>query len=290
MNLPFPHLTKTLLSNFSTFGIGGPARYFAEARTCAQMQEMLSFAHHASLRVFILGKGSNSLFDDRGFDGLVILNRIDYLDQSQKGIFHAGSGYSFARFGGVTSRQGWSGLEFASGIPATVGGAIYMNAGANGQETADTLYEVAYVTEKGEFMRLRKSELCFGYRTSSFQKWHGAVVEGVFHLVASTTAKRVQREILGVRLKTQPYGEKSAGCAFRNPAGIAAGQLIDHFGLKEEKIGGACISSLHANFIVNKGGATAQDVLELMKKIKDLVYQKKGIILEEEIRFIPYDT
>lgn len=290
MHLPFLYQKQILLSNFSTFGIGGPARYFAQAYTCEQMQEMLSFAQRSSLRVFILGKGSNLLFDDRGFDGLVILNKINYLNQTSPGIFHVGSGYSFARLGRTTAHQGWTGLEFAYGIPATVGGAIYMNAGANNMETADVLCEVGYVSEKGELVRLKKDTLNFSYRTSSFQKWHGAIVEGVFCLTPSLVAKKVQKEILESRLKTQPYKEKSAGCAFRNPPGISAGKLIDNCGMKGQEVGKARISHLHANFIVNVGGAKAQDVLELMQKIKEGVYKKQGIILEEEIRFISYDN
>ncbi len=289
-SLPFPHQEQKLLKDFSTFGIGGPARFFAQAHTPEQMQEMLSYAHNTNLRTFILGKGSNSLFDDRGFNGLVILNRIDFLHpESKEGTFRVGSGYSFARLGGFTARKGWSGLEFASGIPATVGGAIYMNAGANGKETADFLTEVGYVTDQGELIRLRKEKLHFAYRTSSFQKWQGAIVDGVFQLRASKMAQKEQREILDYRLKTQPYGEKSAGCAFRNPTGFSAGQMIENLGLKGESIGGASISNRHANFIVNQGGAKAQDVLDLIQKVKDQVYRETGIVLEEEIRLVRYE-
>jgi UDP-N-acetylmuramate dehydrogenase len=288
MDLPFPHLREIKLSNYSTFGIGGPARYFAEARTCVQMQEMLGCVHNFSLPFFILGKGSNTLFDDRGFNGLVIVNRIDYLKQGAAGRFQVGSGYSFARLGGITSRKGWSGLEFASGIPATVGGAIYMNAGANKMETAQSLIEVSFVSESGEIVNYKKEALYFGYRTSSFQKMKGAIVEAIFQLSTSFEAKKSQKELLDYRLKTQPYGEKSAGCVFRNPQGNGAGQLIELCGLKGMTVGGAAVSPLHANFIVNRGGARAEDVLSLMKKIKEQVYQKKGVHLEEEIKYIPY--
>jgi len=288
-DLPFPHQKKKQLSEFSTFGIGGPARYFAEAKSVEQMREMLAYAHQTGLPVHVLGKGSNSLFDDRGFNGLVILNRIDFLEQKEH-VFTVGSGYSFARLGGVTARGGWSGLEFASGIPATVGGAIYMNAGANGKETADVLAEVGYVTEKGELIRFQKEELHFGYRCSSFHKWRGAIVDSVFHLAPSDKAKVQQKEILDYRLKTQPYGDKSAGCAFRNPAGDSAGRLIDASGLKGLHVGGATISKMHANFIVNTGHAKARDVLELIDEIKEKIYREKGVLLEEEIRYIPYDV
>ena len=288
-DLPFPHQKKKRLSEFSTLGIGGPARYFAEADTSNQMQEMLEGAYQTKIHVHILGKGSNSLFDDRGFNGLVILNRIDYLDQKEH-VFRVGSGYSFARLGGVTARGGWSGLEFASGIPATVGGAIYMNEGANGKQTGDTLVGVSYVNEKGELIRFKKEELHFGYRFSSFHKWKGAIVEAVFHLCACSGAKVQQKKILDYRLKTQPYGDKSAGCAFCNPAGDFAGRLIEASGLKGAHVGGAAISKLHANFIVNAGNAKASDVLDLIDQIKEKIYRDKGILLEEEIRYIPYDV
>ncbi len=288
MNLPFPYQKAIPLSEYSTFGIGGPARYFATVSDMESMQQMLAFTHRHAIPTFILGKGSNSLFDDRGFDGLVILNRIDYLNH-QEGKFCAGSGYSFPRLGSAAAKQGWRGLEFASGIPATVGGAIYMNAGANGHDTSQFLTEVSYLNEQGELLRFKKEELFFSYRESPFQKWKGAIVEGVFQLERSSEAKKTQKELLEYRLKTQPYGEKSAGCAFRNPEGIAAGKLIDLCGLKGCEIGGAAVSALHANFIVNRGGARAQDVLELMRVIKERVYREQNIRLEEEIRYIPYE-
>lgn len=287
-DLPFPHHKQKLLSECSTFGIGGPARYFAEAVDAKGMRDMLAYAYRSGLPVHILGKGSNTLFDDKGFNGLVILNRIDFLEQREN-LLTVGSGYSFARLGSLTSRGGWTGLEFASGIPATVGGAVYMNAGANGKETADVLKEVGYVTEKGESIRFQKEDLEFGYRHSTFQKWRGAIVDAVFYLAPSEIAKMQQREILDYRLKTQPYGNKSAGCAFRNPKGDSAGRLIDEIGLKGARIGGAAISSMHANFIVNAGNAKAAEVLALIETIKEKIYREKGIVLEEEIRYIPYD-
>ena len=252
------------------------------------MQHMLAYADSVSLPTLIIGKGSNCLFDDRGFNGLAILNRIDYLTQD-KGLFQAGAGYSFARLGSITVKRGWTGLEFASGIPATVGGAIYMNAGANGGETCAKLIEVGYVTPVGELVRLKRGDLTFSYRFSSFQEKRGVIVEGVFQLCPSEGAKQVQKELLGYRLKTQPYGEKSAGCAFRNPPALSAGKLIEECGLKQALIGGALVSGVHANFIVNVGGASSQDVLDLMKRVKECVYNEKGIILEEEIRYIPYE-
>ncbi|MCC5831864.1 MAG: UDP-N-acetylmuramate dehydrogenase [Chlamydiales bacterium] len=291
-DLPFSHQKQKPLSEFSTFKIGGPARYFAEAANVQEMREMLTYAYSASIPVHILGKGSNSLFDDRGFNGLVILNRIDFLEQKGE-VISVGSGYSFARLGNVTARGGWSGLEFASGIPGTVGGAVYMNAGANGKETADVLREVGYVTKRGELIRFKREELDFSYRCSSFQKWResiqGAIVDAIIYLTPSESAKPTQREILDYRLKTQPYGDKSAGCAFRNPEGESAGALIEAMGFKGMCHGGATVSERHANFIVNTGKAKAVDVLALIEEIKEKVYRERGILLEEEIRYIPYD-
>ena len=287
--LPFPHEKEIPLCDFSSFKIGGPARYFAEAKTKQEMQEMLSFCHTHSLPFFVLGKGSNTLFDDRGFNGLVILNRIDYLHASEN-IFRVGSGYSFARLGLQTAREGWTGLEFAAGIPATCGGAVYMNAGASGQETKDTIKEVLYITEFGKEVLYKNEDLEWGYRISSFQKLKGAIVESVFSLVRSETAKSEQRKKLDYRLKTQPYKDPSVGCIFRNPfPDKAAAFLIDNCGLKGMKMGGASVSTLHANFIVNRDGAKAKDVLDLVESVKEQVFEKTGITLEEEVLFIPYE-
>ncbi|MBI2743436.1 MAG: UDP-N-acetylmuramate dehydrogenase [Chlamydiales bacterium] len=279
-----------LLSELSTFGIGGPARFFSEARTIPEMQELLAYCSSHSLPFLIIGKGSNSLFDDRGYNGLVILNKIAFCEEKPEGLFYVGAGYSFSLLGVQTARNKWSGLEFASGIPASVGGAVYMNAGASGRETKESLVEVSYVTETGELQRLQKTDLEFGYRSSIFQKKRGAIVAASFQLTPSQDAREKQLGIVEYRTRTQPYGDPSAGCVFRNPSGGAAGALIEQCGLKGKEIGGARVSTLHANFIINAGGAKAQDVLELAKFVKETVHQKTGLDLEMEIRYIPYQA
>lgn len=275
------------LKELSTFGIGGPAKYFIEISTIEDMQGLLAFCDKEGLDYLIIGKGSNCLFDDQGFDGLAILNKISFCTMQEYKV-HVGSGYSFSLLGAQTARKGLAGLEFASGIPASVGGAVYMNAGANGQETKDSLVEVSYVNEKGELEILTKEQLHFSYRTSSFQSRKGAIVAATFHLSPCSEARKKQLAIIDYRTKTQPYGEKSAGCVFRNPREGSAGALIEKSGLKGEGIGGAEVSEMHANFIVNKEGARANDVLKLARHVQEKVKQHTGVELEMEIRCIPY--
>jgi len=278
-----------LLKELSTFGIGGPARYFVAVKTIHDMQAAIKRSDELGVPYFVLGKGSNCLFDDRGFHGIVIHNKIDFMEKAEPGIFHVGAGYSFSLLGVQTARQGWSGLEFASGIPGSVGGAVFMNAGANGKETCECLTSVDFITERGELQIIKKEELSFSYRTSSFQRMTGAIVGATFSLSPSTNARQKQIEIVNYRKKTQPYGEKSAGCVFRNPHCNCAGKLIEESQLKGASVGGAKVSEVHANFIVNSGGASSKEVLELIEMIKHQVKEKFGQELESEIRFIPYD-
>lgn len=280
--------THKLLSEASTFGIGGHAKYFLEARTVQDLVDALKTCKELKIPYLIVGKGSNCLFDDRGFDGLLILNKIDLMESLAEGSFKVGAGYSFSLLGVQTARKGWGGLEFASGIPASVGGAVFMNAGANGSETCVTLTHVEYVDPDGVLHNLPKDKLHFAYRTSSFQKLPGAIASATFQLHASPEARQKQIEIVKYRQKTQPYGDKSAGCIFRNPACNFAGKLIEDAGLKGAKIGGAKVSEMHANFIVNAGGAKAADVLNLISHIKEKVHHTSGIELESEVRIIPY--
>jgi UDP-N-acetylmuramate dehydrogenase len=270
MPIPSHFQQHKRLGPLTTFGIGGEARYFVEVRTIEEMQETLKICHCEQLPFFILGKGSNSLFDDRGFNGVVIANRIDFLEKKENGVFRMGAGYSFSLLGAQTARQGWEGLEFASGIPGSVGGAVYMNAGANGRETCNSLVSVEFVNEQGELAVLSRSQIEFSYRFSSFQKQKGAIVAATFALNYSPSAREKQLEIINYRKKTQPYKDKSAGCIFRNPSCGHAGALIDQSGLKGKSIGGAQVSTMHANFIINKNQATS------------------GIELESEVRCVPY--
>lgn len=279
-----------LLEEVTTLGIGGPAEYFSEARTISSMQQLLSFCRQNEISYFILGKGSNTLFDDRGYRGLVIANRIDFLEVLTADRWHVGAGYSFSLLGTQSARKGLSGLEFASGIPGSVGGAVYMNAGANGSETCNRLLSVDFVSEDGSLVRLPIEEIEFGYRYSSFQKMKGAIVGATFGLIKNPEARQKQLEIIDYRKKTQPYNAKSAGCIFRNPTAGSAGAIIEKTGLKGKRVGNAEVSRVHANFIVNSGNARSVDLLALIREIREEVQMKTGIVLESELRVIPFSS
>lgn len=276
------------LKELTTLGIGGPANYFIEVHETTMMQEVLLFCKEHELPYFILGKGSNVLFDDRGFAGLVVANRIQFLNKINAWTWHVGAGYSFSLLGSQTARQGLSGLEFASGIPGSVGGAVYMNAGANGSETCQSLISVDFMTPDGQLHCLSKSELSFSYRNSSFQQREGTIIGATFALTPTERARKSQLDIIQYRKNTQPYDAKSAGCIFRNPAYAHAGALIEQSGLKGKKVGGAEVSTLHANFLINSNNATAADVLTLIKEIQREVKSCTGFDLEHEVRCIPY--
>ena len=278
--------TNRSLSEVSTFGIGGPIRFFAEIRSVEEAEEAYRWARYKNIPVIPLGKGSNCLFRDEPFEGLVLLNKIDFC-HFQENKVHVGSGFSFSLLGVQTARKGLTGLEFASGIPATVGGAIFMNAGANGKETFGSLSSVCYLFESGEKREFKKEELEFGYRMSQFQTMKGMILSACFVLEPEENARKSQLEIIQYRMKTQPYKEKSAGCVFKNPSReLSAGALIDRCGLKGVSVGDAQVSEMHANFLINKGNATAAQMLALIKQIQTQVYEKTGIHLESEIRIL----
>ncbi|KAK9091317.1 hypothetical protein Sjap_024494 [Stephania japonica] len=211
---------QKLLSNLCTWGIGGPCAHFAQVSNHNQLISTIRFCRETSIGFVIVGKGSNCLFDDMGFDGCVILNGIDFVENTDDELlggcyYRVGSGCPFNRFGIQSCIDGFGGLEFAAGIPGTVGGAVYMNAGADGQETSDTVNSVEIVTIDGERRVFDRNDLAFGYRWSCFQEMED--------------------------LAAIPVGERSAGSVFRNPSGvgISAGELIEKAGMKGFTVGGA---------------------------------------------------
>jgi UDP-N-acetylmuramate dehydrogenase len=277
------------LSEVSTLGIGGPAKYYVEVRSIEQMQEVLAACTEQNLRYFILGKGSNCLFDSKGLNRLVIHNKIEFCEETEPGRFYVGAGYSFSLLGTQVAKKGCGGLEFASGIPASCGGAVFMNAGAQGMQTWTNLEFVDYVEPTGRLLRLHKDELSYGYRFSAFQKMPGAIVACSFILEMMPAARETQLKLLDARIKTQPYGSKSAGCIFKNPHDTPAGLLIDKCGLKGYRVGGAKVSELHANFLINHDKASSNDLLDLIGHVRRVVKEKMGYDLESEVFWISDD-
>lgn len=274
------------LSELTTLGIGGPTRYYVEVHSVEECVKAIEECRQKNLPFFILGKGSNCLFSDDGFEGLTLHIKIDSFEEQQPGIFKVGAGFSFSLLGTRTAREGWGGLEFATGIPASVGGAVYMNAGANGQETCDTLIAVEFLHKDGSIELIQNEDLIFGYRTSPFQKREGVILSATFKLTPSPIARTRQQELFQYRKKTQPYHEKSAGCVFRNPEGLSAGALIENEGFKGCTFGGAAVSEMHGNFFVNREGASCAEFLKLVEKVENGIFEKTGVKLEREIRVI----
>ena len=272
------------LREFSTFGIGGPIHSFAEITSLLDLQEAFAFARAENLPILSIGKGSNSLFPDRGFDGLALLFKNDSCEWRENRV-RVGAGYSFSLLGSQSARRNLSGLEFASGIPASVGGAIFMNAGANKRETADSLVQVTFVHKDGRVQEYMRSELAFSYRKSPFHAMPGAIFEAIFELTPLESARKNQLALLDHRMKTQPLKEKSAGCVFLNPPGpLSAGALIEKCQLKGVSVGGAKVSEVHANFIINTGEAKASDVLDLIALVQERVLRETQIALKTEIQ------
>ena len=279
------------LAEFSTFQIGGPARYFLEIESEEEAVEAMRYLSAQQLPYFVLGKGSNLLFDDRGFDGMILYNRILGC-QLEDGAVVAGSGYSFALLGSQTARAGWAGLEFAAGIPGSVGGAVFMNAGAMGSDVSQVLEWARVVSAEGKLTQLCNEQMGFSYRTSFLQSslQKGMVVGARFLLKPDKEASSRQRQMVLKRTSSQPYNLPSAGCIFRNTGRGAAGMWIEKAGLKGKRVGGAEVSDRHANFIVNQGGATAADVLQLMQEVQQRVEEISGEKLEREVLVVPYGS
>lgn len=269
-------------------GCGGSARYLTEVSSPAELQKVFIFCSKEKIPFMVLGKGSNTIFDDKGFAGVVIINKMQKIFWNQSRVA-VDSGYSFSHLGTMAAKKNYKGLEFAAGIPASVGGAVYMNAGANGQQTQDFLEKVIYMHVDGTTQEYNKEDCGFNYRHSVFQKLKGCILAAEFCLKPGIDARVRQLEIIAYRTKSQPYGDKSAGCFFKNPQEKSAGALIEEVGLKGFSIGGASVSVLHGNFIINQDGASTKELFELATYVQKEVLEKKGIQLELEVRKIPFE-
>lgn len=274
------------LANHTTWKIGGPADALIQPRDKDGLVRAMKLIHRYQLPWRVIGKGSNLLVRDKGIRGVVI-KLADELSQLrfEGDVAHAGAGYSFIRLSVMAGKQGLTGLEFAGGIPGTVGGAVYMNAGAHGSDVSEIFKSAEVLLETGELVEYDAKDMAFGYRYSSLQDRPGLVVSATFQLaygdrkkIAEAMAKHKNRRRL-----TQPLQQPCAGSVFRNPLPWRAGRLIEDAGLKGFRVGDAQISEKHANFIVNLGKATACDVLRLIEHAQKVVAEKHNVRLIPEV-------
>lgn len=276
------------LSGRTTLRIGGPARYFVEAHDAEALAALLRAGRAAGLPVLALGKGSNLLVPDAGFPGVVFTLAGDFLaTRIEPPEVVAGGGVSLMSLAARTQRAGLSGLENLSGIPSSLGGAVRINAGSYGSELFDVLVAVDLVSGDGEARTAPASEIAHGYRWTALSDTDDIVTGARLRLAPKPPAEIASRmaEVTAKRknaLPTQP----NAGSIFKNPPGFFAGKLLEECGLKGRRIGGAEISPVHANVIVNVGGATAADVTSLMEEMKKAVKNRFGIELAVEIRLL----
>jgi UDP-N-acetylmuramate dehydrogenase len=283
-------LAEAPLCTATSFRIGGPARLLVRPRDRADLAAALRFARVEGLPLYVLGGGSNTLIRDGGLHGLAVhLEHFQSLLRRGEEIL-AGSGVRTSRLLAFCVRQGLAGLEILSGIPGTVGGAVWGNAGAWGGAVADRLRQVEVVTAEGESRTIGRADVPFRYRAAGLPAG-SVVVEAVFGLAPGEPAA-IRRRISGYlvqRNATQPMEFRSAGSIFKNPPGDFAGRLIERAGLKGTRIGNAMLSEKHGNYIVNLGGARAAEVLALVALAQERVRDATGVVLELEIRVIGED-
>ncbi len=278
------------LLNHTTIKIGGPADLFIEPTSVENLKKVMDVLvqHHINWRA--IGRGSNLLVSDKGIEGAVIKlgSGLNHLEINETEIT-VGSGHSLVSLSTLISKKGLAGLEFASGIPGSVGGAVYMNAGAHGSDISKILTKAHILFDDGALEWLSNEEMEFSYRTSILQKKRpGIVVEAVFQLAQGdrTAIVAQMQKNKDYRKETQPWNFPCAGSIFRNPLPNYAGKLIETAGLKGYSIGGAKISEMHGNFIVNAGNATAEDVLALIQYVKETIYNLYEVKMETEVEII----
>ncbi len=272
----------------TSFRIGGPAKVMAFPKNTGELSVLLKTAKEFGIEPVILGAGTNVLAPDEGMDALVICLKdcMDGMELLDGDCIRVAAGVTMARAAVFAANNGLGGMEFAHGIPGTVGGGVYMNAGAYGGEIGQICRSVDVMTMDGERKTMSAADMGFSYRHSVLEKKFAIVVCAVFQLIPRPTEEiRSQMQELMERRKTsQPLDKPSAGSAFKRPVGGYAAALIDQAGLKGFQIGGAAVSEKHAGFVVNLGGATAEDVKELLRQVAERVKEHSGISIEPEVR------
>ncbi|PEF93418.1 UDP-N-acetylmuramate dehydrogenase [Bacillus cereus] len=283
-------LVNEPLARYTTMKIGGPADILIVPKHVAGIEKTLQLVKQYKTKWTVIGRGSNLLVSDQGIEGVVIRlgEGLDHLEVEKHKV-RVGSGYPLIKLSTLLSRQGLAGLEFASGIPGSVGGAVYMNAGAHKSDISSVLSKALILFEDGTIAWLTNKELEFSYRSSVLQtKRPGIVLEAEFQLHAGKREEivRSMQNNKDYRRETQPWNHPCAGSIFRNPIPHFAGDLVEKSGLRGYRIGGAQISEMHGNFIVNTGGASAQDVLSLIELIKHTIKDKFDVDMHTEVEII----
>ena len=289
-----PVLWDEPMKNHTSFKIGGPAAALCAPKDRQQLQELVGFVQREGVDSWYIGNGSNLLVSDKGLNGIAILldSGFDGEIEVDGTVLLAPAGKKLSAVCAAACAAGLTGLEFAYGIPGSVGGAVYMNAGAYGGEMKDRLLWVEYLAPTGEIVRLEQEQLSLSYRHSRFMEegmQGSCIVRAAFGLQRGEKAA-IQSEmdrILNQRRQKQPLEYPSAGSTFKRPQGAFAAQLIDKCGLKGFTVGGAQVSEKHAGFVINIGKATCADVLELTRQVRECVQEKTGYLLELEVRQLP---
>ena len=289
-----PVLWDEPMKNHTSFKIGGPAAALCAPKDRQQLRELVGFVQREGVDSWYIGNGSNLLVSDKGLNGIAILldSGFDGEIEVDGTVLLAPAGKKLSAVCAAACAAGLTGLEFAYGIPGSVGGAVYMNAGAYGGEMKDRLLWVEYLAPTGEIVRLEQEQLSLSYRHSRFMEegMEGScIVRAAFGLQRGEKAA-IQSEmdrILNQRRQKQPLEYPSAGSTFKRPQGAFAAQLIDKCGLKGFTVGGAQVSEKHAGFVINTGKATCADVLELTRQVRECVQEKTGYLLELEVRQLP---
>lgn len=281
-------LTDEPMSKHTTFKLGGVADYFATP-SCDEIATLLKLAKTANMDVTIIGNGSNLLVGDKGVRGLVIeIGKAMESVVIEGQMMTVGAGTILAKAANEAANAGLGGMEFAAGIPGSMGGAVVMNAGAYGGEIKDILVSADVLTADGDIITLANEELDLSYRHSCVLEKGYIVLSVKLKLEArdESEIRQVMAELRNKRIEKQPLEYPSAGSTFKRPEGYFAGKLIEDAGLRGYTVGGACVSEKHCGFVVNKGGACAQDVLNVIKDVKAKVYEMFEVELEPEVKMI----
>ena len=288
-NIPNLELKRDVpMSRLTSFRIGGPAQCVALPKTEEELSGLLKLCAANGVEPVILGAGTNVLAPDAGMDALVIVlkDALEGMEQISETAIRVMAGVTMSRAAVFAAGLNLGGLEFAHGIPGTIGGGVYMNAGAYGGEIKDVCKRVRIMDMAGDARWITNEEAAFSYRHSAIEDNPWIVVAAEFELTPRSEEEvwEKMKELIGKRRASQPLDLPSAGSAFKRPVGGYAAALIDQTGLKGFQVGGAAVSGKHAGFVVNLGGATAADVRELLRQVSDKVFERTGIRLEPEVR------